>query len=40
LDEARSRVVGGIHYTFESRASQKACPKVSEYVFKNYMVPN
>lgn len=40
LDEARSRIVGGIHYTFESRASQRACPKVSEFVFNNYMVPN
>ena len=40
LDEARSRIVGGIHYTFESEASQKACPKVSQYAFDNYMVPN
>lgn len=37
--EALSRIYGGIHFTFESTASQESCPKVSEYVFANYMTP-
>ena len=37
--EALSRIYGGIHFTFESNASQESCPKVSEYVFENYMTP-
>jgi hypothetical protein len=37
--EALSRVYGGIHFTFESIASQESCPKVADYVFENYMTP-
>ena len=40
LDEARSRVFGGIHFSFENRASQKVCVKVAEFAFANHMVPN
>ena len=35
---ARSRIYGGIHYQFDSDASQAACPKVAEYAFANYMI--
>lgn len=38
-DQADSRIYGGIHFRFESLASQANCPKVSEYVFKKYMRP-
>lgn len=38
-DQADSRIFGGIHFRFESLASQASCPKVSEYVFKKYMRP-
>jgi hypothetical protein len=34
---ARSRIFGGIHYQFDSDASQSACPKVAEYIHANYM---
>jgi hypothetical protein len=34
---ARSRIFGGIHYQFDSDASQMACPKAAEYVFSHYM---
>jgi hypothetical protein len=34
---ARSRIYGGIHYQFDSDASQSACPKVAEYAHANYM---
>jgi hypothetical protein len=37
--QARSRIHGGIHYQFDSDASQVACPKVAEYVFANFMRP-
>ena len=37
LDQANSRVYGGIHFSFESDASQQACPKVARYVFENFM---
>ena len=39
VDQANSRVYGGIHFSFESVASQQACPKVARYVFENYMQP-
>jgi hypothetical protein len=39
VDQADSRVFGGIHFSFESVASQQACPKVARYVFENYMQP-
>ena len=35
---ARSRIYGGIHFQFDSDASQAACPKVAEYAFANYMI--
>jgi hypothetical protein len=35
---ARSRIFGGIHYQFDSDASQSACPKVAEYVHAHYML--
>jgi hypothetical protein len=35
--QAVSREYGGIHYHFDSVASQEMCPKVAEYVFANYM---
>jgi hypothetical protein len=38
-DQANSRVYGGIHFSFESAASQEDCVKVPEYVFENYMTP-
>jgi hypothetical protein len=38
-EEARSRVLGGIHFTFDNEASQEACPKVAHWVNDNYMVP-
>jgi hypothetical protein len=37
VDQADSRVYGGIHFSFESVASQQACPKVARYVFENFM---
>ena len=39
LDGARSRIVGGIHFTFESEASQEACPLVANWIFDFYMRP-
>lgn len=38
-EEARSRVYGGIHFTFGSVASQESCPLVADYVFENFMLP-
>jgi hypothetical protein len=38
-DQANSRIYGGIHFRFESEASQRACPKVAEYVFARFMQP-
>jgi hypothetical protein len=38
-DQGRSRVYGGIHFTFELEASQESCAKVADYVFENYMTP-
>jgi hypothetical protein len=37
--QGRSRVFGGIHFTFELEASQESCPKVADYTFENYMTP-
>jgi hypothetical protein len=34
-----SREYGGIHYRFDTTASQEVCPKVANYVFGNYMRP-
>jgi hypothetical protein len=38
-DQANSRIYGGIHFRFESIASQQACPKVAEYVNSRFMRP-
>lgn len=37
--QARSRIHGGIHYQFDSDASQTACVKVPEFTAANFMVP-
>jgi hypothetical protein len=37
--QAISREYGGIHYHFDTTASQEACPKVACYIFGNYMRP-
>jgi hypothetical protein len=37
--QARSRVFGGIHFTFELLASQESCTKVADWVADNYMRP-
>jgi hypothetical protein len=39
LDQANSRIYGGIHFSFENLASQNTCPNVSRYVYENYMQP-
>jgi hypothetical protein len=38
-DQANSRIYGGIHFRYESVASQQACPKVAEYVNARFMRP-
>jgi hypothetical protein len=38
-DQANSRIYGGIHFRYESIASQQACPKVAEYVNARFMRP-
>ena len=37
--QAASREYGGIHYHFDTLASQEVCPKVAGYIFRNYMRP-
>jgi hypothetical protein len=37
--QAVSREYGGIHFHFDTLASQEVCPKVAGYVFANYMRP-
>ena len=37
--QAASREYGGIHYHFDTTASQEVCPKVAGYIFGNYMRP-
>jgi hypothetical protein len=39
VDEADSRVFGGIHFRFDNEESQKVCPKVARFAFDNYMQP-
>jgi hypothetical protein len=36
---AKSRVWGGIHYQFDTDASQVSCKNVADYVFANFMRP-
>ena len=38
-DQANSRIYGGIHFRYESLASQATCPKVAEYIFTHCMRP-
>lgn len=38
-EQARSRVYGGIHFQFDSDASQVACTQVVDYIFANFMRP-
>ena len=38
VDQANSRVYGGIHYRFDNEASQVQCPKIAKFVFENYML--
>jgi len=40
VDEANSRVWGGIHYRFDLEASQASCTQVANYLFGHYMRPN
>jgi len=37
--QARSRILGGIHFQFESDASQEACVKVPEFANARFMRP-
>jgi len=39
VDEANSRVWGGIHYRFDLEGSQASCTQVADYLFENYMQP-
>lgn len=38
-EQARSRVYGGIHFTFDSKAGQAIGRNVAHYVFLNYLKP-
>lgn len=40
MDAERSRVWGGIHYTFDGVVSQAVCPKVADWVFTQFMQPS
>ena len=37
-EQARSRVLGGIHFTFDNEPSQEVCPKVVDFVARTFMV--
>lgn len=37
VDEANSRVWGGIHYRFDIEASQASCTQVADYLFHHFM---
>jgi hypothetical protein len=39
LDQANSRIYGGIHFRFENEASQQSCPRVADFVFARFMQP-
>jgi hypothetical protein len=36
-EEARSRVVGGIHFTFDNEASKGTCTMLGDYTVANYL---
>ncbi|HEY0686870.1 MAG TPA: vanadium-dependent haloperoxidase [Steroidobacter sp.] len=38
-DMARSRVYGGIHFEFDTRASQANCPRIADFIFSRRMRP-
>lgn len=38
-DQARSRVHGGIHFTFDNEPSQQVCPAVVDFTARHFMVP-
>ena len=38
-EQARSRIYGGIHFTFDSAASQQFAVKLADWVFEWHMVP-
>jgi hypothetical protein len=38
-DQAVSREYGGIHFHFDTTASQEVCPKVARYAFDNFLRP-
>lgn len=38
-EEARSRIYGGIHYTFDTTASFGVCTRLADYVFENALRP-
>jgi len=40
VDEANSRVWGGIHYRFDLEGSQASCTQVADYLFGHYMRPS
>jgi hypothetical protein len=37
-EQARSRVYGGIHFTFDNVASQESCTKVADYVSQHFLL--
>jgi hypothetical protein len=37
--QGASREYGGIHFHFDTTASQEVCPKVAGYIYANYMRP-
>jgi hypothetical protein len=37
--QAASREYGGIHFHFDTTASQEVCPRVANYVYANFMRP-
>lgn len=39
VDQAASREYGGIHFHFDTTASQEVCPKVARYAFDNTLRP-
>ena len=39
VQQARSRIYGGIHFQFDSNASRSSCPKVAEWTFRHYVTP-
>ncbi len=38
-EQARSRVYGGIHFTFDNEPSQQLCPAVVDFTARHFMVP-